>query len=217
MLIGSDYIFLEGFDPLAADCDGSTPSPNGCWLEAWRSDSQQELGALCLPALGSSCGGSWLAGGSDGQSSTPVQRRRCFTPRRKHAGEESRGQGGRVVQIVCTSSLASLRQKTDRMENVTPYRIRHLCNISAMGPAKVQGFGGLLRARKASLDLPGKWVGAELWERSPALHAKQTHCLASWPGKRTVTGTFSGVSLVPLQPHRNPGNVSAVQTAKPSH
>lgn len=56
---------------------------------------------------------------------------------------------------------------------MTPHHIRHLCNISAAGPAKVQGFGGVFRARKASLDLPGKWVGAELWESSAALHAKR--------------------------------------------
>ena len=102
-----------------------------------------------------------------------------------------------MVQTVCNGCLTSLRQRTDRMENVTPYRIRHLCNISAVGPAKVQGFGGLLRARKVSLDLPGKWVDAELWERSPALHAKQTHCLASQSGKRAVTGTFSGSDSCP--------------------
>lgn len=113
-----------------------------------------------------------------------------------------RGRGQRArkkvwVQIVCTGCLTSLRQKTDRMENATPYRIRHLRNISAAGPAKVQGFGGLLRARKASPDLPGKRVGAELWERSPALHAKQTHCLAWRPGKRAVTSTFSGSESCP--------------------
>lgn len=72
----------------------------------------------------------------------------------------------------------SLRHKPGRMENGTPDRIRHFCNVNAVGPAKVQGFGGLLRAGKASLDLPGKWVGAELWERSAAPRAKQTHSLA---------------------------------------
>lgn len=116
---------------------------------------------------------------------------RCFTPKRRHAGEERRGQGGREAQIVCTRCLTSLRQKTDRMENVTPYRIRHSCNISAAGPAKVQGFAGLIRATKPSLVLPGKWVGAELWERSPVFHAEQTYCLGQWPGERAVTSAFS--------------------------
>lgn len=57
------------------------------------------------------------------------------------------------------------------------------------------------------------WVGAELQEISPGLHAKQTHCLALGPGKIAVTSTFPGSEIVPLQPHRNPRKVSAVQTS----
>lgn len=174
MLIGSDYIFLEGSDPLAAGCDGSAV-PNGCWPEVRQGDSQQELGPLCLPVLGSSCGGSWLAGwaqqcsGAEEDVSHP-QEKAC------------RGRGQRTkIQIVC---LASLRQKTGRMENVTPYRVRRLCNTSAAGRAKVQSFGGLLRAR-TSLDLPGKCVGDELRQAD------------SRPGECAVTGTSAGRESCP--------------------
>lgn len=59
------------------------------------------------------------------------------------------------VQVTCWLPGQSKTKSRQDTENATPYLIRSLCNISAAGPAKVQGFGGLLGARKASLDLLG--------------------------------------------------------------
>lgn len=135
-----------------------------------------ELSAF--PSLEAAAEAPGLPEGRMGRAAPQCREEVSHPQEKAHRGRGQRARKKGWVQIVCVGCLASLREKPDRTENATPYRIRHLCNISAAGPAKVQGVAGLHRARKVSLDLPGKWVGAEPWERSPALRAKQTHRLA---------------------------------------
>lgn len=91
--------------------------------------------------------------------------------------------------------------------------MQHECCRTSQG----SGFGGLLRARKAPLDLLGKWVCEEPWEISAVLLAKQTHCLASWPDRTTAASIVLGKGFCPLSsPAEIPGMSQQFRTVQRS-
>lgn len=88
-------------------------------------DSQQEQ-ELCLPVLGTAA----RAADLKGAQSRAWGKEEVFQPRDKET--ECTGLGAEHLQGL-------LGQKADRTENATPYLSESLCNMSAAGPAKVQG------------------------------------------------------------------------------
>lgn len=134
----------------------------------------------------------------------PGVRRRCFTPGIRRQSSQD------WVQSIC---MGCPGQKADRMENATPYLTGSLCNMSAAGPAKVQG----LEARSE----PGRllwtcWGSGCVQSCGRYLQSFSPSRLTAWPrglAEQLQPAPAWGRDGVPVQPCRNPGNVSAVQNS----
>lgn len=146
-------------------------------------DSQQEQ-ELCLPVLGTAA----RAADLKGAQSRVQGEEEVFHPRDEET--ECTGLGAEHLHGLPRTKS---RQDGER-DTVSHWEfMQHEC----CGTSQGSGFGGLIRARKAPLDLLGKWVCEELWEISAVLLAKQTHCLASWPGRTTTASIVLGKGLCP--------------------